>query len=317
MASFGGLISGVMKGAASGAAEYAKVGMNKAAELDLRKEMLKAEEEKQLRVDEITRSRDVADIGNRTQATAKANLAAAPIVGQTAVASKVAEATAVQGSGLPELQAKNKAAELKANEANVVTEATQKGKAEGAATTATINTPGYLKAVKDKALAGHIESSGSLAQAALANFELGQKKNVASLNTALSKETDPAKRETLTQQIRDLSGGSTKSYSDVVAMGNGYVSMAGKLRAQAKEEMDPDSKASLNAQATQYEDAANNVFQTVSDRRLGPTKSGDKPATGGKPDAGKAPYKEGTRLSKQENGKTVYYVVKNGVPVAE
>lgn len=316
MPSFGGLISGVMKGAAAGASEYAKTGMNKAAELDLRKELLNAETEKQLMIDEVKRSRDIADIGNRTQATAAANLAAAPTIGQTAVASKVAEAKAVEGSGLTELQAKNKATELKANEGNVVTEATQKGAAEGAAVTAKINTPGYLKAVTANAKAGHIETSGSLAQAALANFELGQKKNVATLNTELSKETDPTKREALTQQIRDLSGGSTKSYSDVVAMGNGYASMAGKLRTQAKDEMDPDAKVKLNEQATEFEAAANNVFKSVSEKRLGTSANPAKPGAD-KTAAGKSPYKDGTRLSKQENGKTVYYVVKNGEPVPE
>lgn len=307
---FAGLIAGVMGGAAEGANRAAEAQHKKDLELDLRKEMLKAEEEKQLRVDEITRGREIADIGKRTQATAEANLAAAPTAGKAAVAGKVAEATAIKDSGLVGLQAENTAAELAANKGNVVEKARQAGEAEGAGSVAKINTPGYLKAVSANARAGHVESAGSLAQAALATFELGQKKTVADLNKQLSKESDPVKREEITQQIKDLSGGSTKSFSDVVALGNGYVNMAGKLRTQAKDEADETARANMNAQAAQYEQAADSVFNSVKEKRLG--------ATPGKPGGGeKSPYAEGTRLQKSENGKTVFYVVKNGVPVKE
>lgn len=56
--SLGGLISGVMGGAAKGYTEYAKQRLD----VDLKKELMAAEEEKLLRIDEIKRQRDVRDI---------------------------------------------------------------------------------------------------------------------------------------------------------------------------------------------------------------------------------------------------------------
>ena len=61
MPSFGGLISGVMGRAAEGYGKAADMEMKKQSELDLRKQLLEAETEKQLRIDEIKRGRDVSD----------------------------------------------------------------------------------------------------------------------------------------------------------------------------------------------------------------------------------------------------------------
>ena len=61
MASFAGLISGVLGGAAAGYGESAQMEMKKQADLDLRKQMLEAESEKRLREDETRRERDRAD----------------------------------------------------------------------------------------------------------------------------------------------------------------------------------------------------------------------------------------------------------------
>jgi hypothetical protein len=58
---FAGLIASVMGGAAEGANKAAEAQHKKNLELDIRKEMLLAEEEKQMRVDEITRGRDRAE----------------------------------------------------------------------------------------------------------------------------------------------------------------------------------------------------------------------------------------------------------------
>lgn len=308
---FGGLIAGALKGAAEGTAQYAQTGMKQSAELDMRKELLAVEAEKKLAIDEITRGRDIRDIGVKTAATATAEAAAAPVRAAGVVAGDIAKVNAATAGGLADKNAAFRAAELKANANNVTTEAEQKAAGETAGLLAKVKTPGYLDAVAKNAKAGQVESAGSLATAALANFELGNKKNVVALQTQLSKETDPVKRETLQTQIRDLSGGSTKSYSDVVALGNGYVNMAGKLRSQAKDEFNAEAKASLNSQAEQYEQAANSVFSSVSEKRLGVGGGAPKPGATG------SPYKDGARLSKQENGKTVFYVVKNGVPVPE
>lgn len=61
MASFGGLISSVMSRTAEGYGKAADMEMKKQSELDLRKQLMEAETEKQLRIDEIRRGRDVSD----------------------------------------------------------------------------------------------------------------------------------------------------------------------------------------------------------------------------------------------------------------
>jgi hypothetical protein len=67
-----------------------------------------AESEERLRIDEITRKRDIEGIGLKTEATAKANLAAAPIVGQTAVATETATLDAAKTNKLDEKRAESK-----------------------------------------------------------------------------------------------------------------------------------------------------------------------------------------------------------------
>ena len=61
MASFAGLISGVLGGTAKAYGEGAQMEMKKQSELDLRKQLLEAESDKRLREDEIKRGRDVSD----------------------------------------------------------------------------------------------------------------------------------------------------------------------------------------------------------------------------------------------------------------
>jgi len=65
MASLGGLISGVLGGAAKAYGEGAQMEMKKQSELDLRKQLLEVESEKRLREDETKRERD------RTEETRK------------------------------------------------------------------------------------------------------------------------------------------------------------------------------------------------------------------------------------------------------
>ena len=72
MPSFGGLISGVMGRAAEGYGKAADMEMKKQSELDLRKQLMEAETEKQLRIDEIKRGRDIADIPLKSSAEARA-----------------------------------------------------------------------------------------------------------------------------------------------------------------------------------------------------------------------------------------------------
>jgi len=60
MASFGGFIASALGGAAKGYGEGAQMEMKKQAELDLKKQLLDAETERNLRIDDIKRQRDVS-----------------------------------------------------------------------------------------------------------------------------------------------------------------------------------------------------------------------------------------------------------------
>lgn len=59
--SIGGLIAAALGGAAEGYGKGAEMEMKKQSELDLRKQLMDAETERQLRVDEIKRGRDIAE----------------------------------------------------------------------------------------------------------------------------------------------------------------------------------------------------------------------------------------------------------------
>lgn len=78
-----GLIAGALGGAAKGYTQVAETNFKKSAELDLKKQLMEAETDKQLAIDAIKRQRDISDIGKRTEATAQANLDVAPIAAQT------------------------------------------------------------------------------------------------------------------------------------------------------------------------------------------------------------------------------------------
>jgi hypothetical protein len=107
-----GLIAGALGGAAKGYTEVAETNFKKSAELDLKKQLMEAEADKKLAIDAITRQRDISDIGGRTQATAEANLAAAPVNAQTELAK--GEAAARNRTTLAPLTAEAAMAEYKA-----------------------------------------------------------------------------------------------------------------------------------------------------------------------------------------------------------
>jgi len=112
MASFAGLISGVLGGAAAGYGEGAQMEMKKQADLDLKKQMLEAETEKASRLDDILRqSANAARLAEearvqspeylKAQATAKAAAYTADVaagVPQAQAASAVAPGTAAAGT---------------------------------------------------------------------------------------------------------------------------------------------------------------------------------------------------------------------------
>lgn len=61
MPSFAGLIAGALGGAAKGYEEGAQMEMKKQGELDLKKQLMEAEAQKQLQIDAIKRERDISD----------------------------------------------------------------------------------------------------------------------------------------------------------------------------------------------------------------------------------------------------------------
>ena len=98
--SFGGFIASALGGAAGGYAEGAQMEMKKQAELDLKKQMLEAETEKALRIDDIMRQRTVTYERANTAYNQNPDTIAA------AVKADVDKVKALVNSGLSEEKAK-------------------------------------------------------------------------------------------------------------------------------------------------------------------------------------------------------------------
>jgi hypothetical protein len=96
-----GLIAAALGGAGKALATVGEMEAKKQNEASLRKELMAAESEERLRIDEITRKRDIEGIGLK----AKANLEVAPIVGQTKVAEENAALDAAKTNKLDEKRA--------------------------------------------------------------------------------------------------------------------------------------------------------------------------------------------------------------------
>ena len=273
--------AGGLKGAADAYSIGAKSEFDKDQKVDLSKQLLDMEEQMKLRVDEITRSRNIDDIGKTATATA----AAAPTVARGVVAGQVAGADAVSTSGLtgklatnkaaginaeavagvPAAEANLKAASLLANKGNVVEAATQTGNATAAEQNARVGTKGYLGSVAAETSAK--ESSGSKAQAALSNFTLTNAQALQDARTLLSKTTDPDERDRLTRTISDLNGASTKTFGDVAMAARSWVTMAQNLRKDA-EMASPEDAKDLTMRAQDYERSADALLKSIADKRL-------------------------------------------------
>jgi hypothetical protein len=137
-----GLIAGALGGAAKGYTQVAETNFKKSAELDLKKQLMEAETDKQLAIDAIKRQRDIADIGSRTQATADANLAAVP----TMVATDLAKSKGALESRttLAPLTAQAAMAEYEAGKPLKDIQTTDAIKAEIQKTTTLASDEGYL-----------------------------------------------------------------------------------------------------------------------------------------------------------------------------
>ena len=113
MPSFGGLISGVLGRTAEGVGKAADMEMKKQGELDLRKQLLEAETEKQLRIDEIKRGRDIAEEDRKMSSEYLTKVSAADLTkAQNAIANRKTLAPLGAEAGDVEFEA-NKALEGK------------------------------------------------------------------------------------------------------------------------------------------------------------------------------------------------------------
>lgn len=205
---FNGLLQGVMQGIQGGAdaGVYAAKGLyDDQRKIDVSKALADIEEEKLLRIDEVKRERDIADIP-------------------------------------------------------------KKGAAETQVAVDRGNNKDFLKATRNVEQAKHIESAGSIAQAALANFQLDSQRTIQNLRTKLSGTTDPGERDVLKQQISDLSTTSKGSYADVASVGNGYRMMAKEAREDARD-LVGDEKAAAIKRAQDFETMADAVFQSVTEKK--------------------------------------------------
>ena len=164
--SLGGLIGAVMKPAAEAGAKYAE----KRIDLDIKKELMAAEEEKLLRIDEIKRKRDIADVKPKAEAVAEA----APIL-----AGGEAAAAPIKAAG------DAAAAPIKAS-------------ADAAAQIIKTNTPGYLDSVTKEA--GAKESLASRLQERLANLGIEEKRTVQAL---IKEYENPSTTPDRKAQIKD------------------------------------------------------------------------------------------------------------------
>ena len=126
-----GLIAAALGGFGKALSSVGEMEAKKQNEAKLRKELMAAESDERLRIDEITRKRNLEGIGD----TAKANLAAAPIVGQTTVATESAALDAAKTAKLDEKRAQAKVggqvAELDAAENAKLAEKLAKNKVGG------------------------------------------------------------------------------------------------------------------------------------------------------------------------------------------
>jgi hypothetical protein len=233
MSSIAGLIGQAMGGAAKGYGEYARQRMD----IDLKKEMMDAEEAKQLRIDAIRRERDLADIPKKAKAE-----------------------TDAYATNLPTRAAADAAA------------APVRAGGEAAAQVKKTETPGYLGSVTKETSAK--ETSGSRAQGAAASYQLGRAQRVDALRDELVKTDDENRRQEIQRQITDLSPGSTRSYSDMVTAANNYRMMAQNLRKDAEAALTEEDRVDILDRARRYEMEADSILRTTTSRRLGNRQDG-------------------------------------------
>ena len=245
--SLGGLLGNVMKAGGDAVGNVAMMEYGQQKKLDYAKQISQMEEEKLLRVDDITRGRNIRDIPLKAAAEANAALATAPTRGAAVVAEEVGRVDAVTNSGLIGKRAALKKTELEAGKENVAEEARQKGVAAATEQTSKTSAPGYLRSVElediakssgERSVAGIQVNAPKIQQAADGRFiivqggkatgvlkdpatgeplmgpkDLDQRtmKMVDALLTGAKGELDPEARKQAVDQALDLLRGSNKT----------------------------------------------------------------------------------------------------------
>ena len=193
MPSFGGLISGVMGNVAKAGAKYAE----QRVELDIKKELMDAEAEKQLRIDEIKRQRDIRDIPLKGAAETGVQVDRTTAVGGAETGVQV-DRTSRVGAAETGVQV-NRENAMRAPKAET-TKATgiATGDAERANLAALGNDPAALAGLRKKTEA--TETLSSRLQGKLAGLNIAEREKV----TALINEYDnPATSPERKLQIKD------------------------------------------------------------------------------------------------------------------
>jgi hypothetical protein len=228
--SLGGLISGVMGGAAKGYGDYAQQRLD----VDIKKELLQAQKDKELAIDAIKRERDIADIPRRGEAQTDVDVARTRRIGEAQTDVDVAripqvgaaqtdvdvDRTARVGKAqtgvdteramyVGEMDTMVQARREAALRPQKVRTAAELADAEAAAQRRAQAEYGKDPAAREGARArtADTESSLSRVQAESLQVDLQTKKRLASILEQLEVETDPKKREELEDRFKVLSGG--------------------------------------------------------------------------------------------------------------
>lgn len=241
-----GLLSAALKGAGEGYSTYAKGELENQQKVDYQKQILAMQEEKDLRIDEIRRTRDVADIGRKATAEANAKVATAPINARAEVAGKVATLDEEQNAGLYKRQGDANLARVEAETPALIAGARAKGQAEGAGQIAKTAVPGYKESIELEDLA---KSAG---ERSVANINRSAQRD-ATMKPTIQQDAngqyyaityDPATKGTTTKAILGPDGQPLKGPKDLDARTK---SMVDALLTQARGEIDPEArKASVD-----------------------------------------------------------------------
>lgn len=218
-------------------------------------ELMRLDEEKQLRLDAIKRQRD---IDFKKQEITEV----APLQAQAD-----ANRTGVVGAAETDVLA-NREVALRPEKIQTARETgLLQGEIERANLGAYADDPNARGGARAKA--ADSESSATRATAEATRFKLSQDRAVGDLRTQLSKTNDPEQRSVLEQQIKDLTTAGNRSYSDMVTAAGHYRMLAQNLRKDAESSLSDADRDDMLKRARYYEQEADAILQTTTSNRLG------------------------------------------------